>query len=129
MAGNGTDFFNKNGYNAETLKQFENTIQDILHIKPDLVLLDINLPYTDGEFVCRELRKQSNVPITFNNTLNIWNNICINNDVWISKCTRFITISCSNSFNYGSNIWSIFYSNICRKQNNNKRRKLKNIKY
>ena len=115
MAGNGTDFFNKNGYNAEALKTFENTIQDILNI---------NLPYTDGK-----LRKQSNVPITFNNTLNIWNNICINNDVWISKCTRFITISCSNSFNYGSNIWSIFYSNICRKQNNNKRRKLKNIKY
>ena len=27
------------------------------------MLLDINLPYTDGEFVCRELRKQSNVPI------------------------------------------------------------------
>lgn len=56
-------FLNKNGYNAESLKNFENTIQDILNIKPDLVLLDINLPYTDGEFVCRELRKQSNVPI------------------------------------------------------------------
>lgn len=56
-------FLNKNGYEAEALKTFENTIQDILKINPDLVLLDINLPYTDGEFVCKEIRKQSNMPI------------------------------------------------------------------
>ena len=31
--------------------------------KPDLLLLDINLPYTDGEFICKEIRKTSNVPI------------------------------------------------------------------
>lgn len=56
-------FLNKNGYEAEALKTFENSIQDILKINPDLVLLDINLPYTDGEFVCKEIRKQSNMPI------------------------------------------------------------------
>ena len=28
-----------------------------------MVLLDINLPGCDGEFICRELRKNSNVPI------------------------------------------------------------------
>ena len=28
-----------------------------------MVLLDINLPNIDGEFVCKEVRKQSNVPI------------------------------------------------------------------
>ena len=44
-------------------KKFDNTIQDILNEKADLVLLDINLPYTDGEFVCKEVRKLSNVPI------------------------------------------------------------------
>ena len=31
--------------------------------KADLLLLDINLPYTDGEFICKEIRKTSNVPI------------------------------------------------------------------
>ena len=56
-------FLNKNGYKAESLKTFENTIQDILTINPDLVLLDINLPYTDGEYICKEIRKQSNMPI------------------------------------------------------------------
>ena len=33
--------------------------------KPDLVLLDINLPRDDGYYWCRELRKLSNVPIVF----------------------------------------------------------------
>ena len=56
-------FFNNNGYNAETLKKFDNTIQDIININPDLILLDINLPGADGEYVCKEIRKQSNVPI------------------------------------------------------------------
>lgn len=56
-------FLNKNGYQAECLKTFENTIEDILKINPDLVLLDINLPNNDGEYICKEIRKQSNVPI------------------------------------------------------------------
>ncbi len=56
-------FLNNNGYKAESLKEFDNTIQDILNINPDLVLLDINLPGADGEYICREVRKQSNVPI------------------------------------------------------------------
>lgn len=56
-------FLNNNGYEAESLKTFENTIADILTINPDLVLLDINLPGADGEYVCKEIRKQSNMPI------------------------------------------------------------------
>ncbi len=56
-------FLNKNGFTAKGLEKFDNIIQDILNEKADLVLLDINLPYTDGEFVCKEVRKVSNVPI------------------------------------------------------------------
>lgn len=56
-------FLNKNGYEAQSLKIFKNTVQDILEIKPNLVLLDINLPYADGEYICKEVRKKSNVPI------------------------------------------------------------------
>ena len=56
-------FLENNGYKAELLKKFDNTIQDIISIKPDLVLLDINLPGADGEFICKEIRKKSNVPI------------------------------------------------------------------
>ena len=56
-------FLNKNGYEATTLTTFNNTIQEILKRKPDLILLDINLPNTDGEYICKEIRKQSNMPI------------------------------------------------------------------
>lgn len=56
-------FLNKNGYKAETIKTFQNTIGDILNINPDLILLDINLPFADGEYICKEIRKLSNIPI------------------------------------------------------------------
>lgn len=56
-------FLNKNGFVATSLKKFDNAVEDILNEKADLLLLDINLPYTDGEFICKEIRKLSNVPI------------------------------------------------------------------
>lgn len=56
-------FLNKNGYEATTLTTFDNTINDTLKINPDLILLDINLPNTDEEYICKEVRKQSNMPI------------------------------------------------------------------
>ncbi len=56
-------FLNKHGFIAKSLEKFDNTIQDILKENADLVLLDINLPYIDGEFVCKEVRKTSDVPI------------------------------------------------------------------
>ena len=56
-------FLHNNGYDAQTLKKFDHTIQDILKINPDLLLLDINLPNNDGEFICKEIRKVSSLPI------------------------------------------------------------------
>lgn len=56
-------FLKNNGYHVEVLKTFSNTIQDILNKNPNLLLLDVNLPNTDGEFICKEIRKQSNMPI------------------------------------------------------------------
>ncbi len=56
-------FLNNNGYKSEALKTFNNTINDILKINPDLILLDIGLPNADGEYICKEIRKNSQVPI------------------------------------------------------------------
>lgn len=56
-------FLTNNGYHARSLKNFENTLSDILNINPDLLLLDINLPGADGEYICKEIRKQSTMPI------------------------------------------------------------------
>ena len=56
-------FLNKNGYEAFILEKFDNAVQDILNQNADLILLDINLPFTDGEYICKEIRKVSQVPI------------------------------------------------------------------
>ena len=56
-------FLEKHGYEVIVLEKFDNTIEDILASKSNLILLDINLPYMDGEYACKEIRKVSNVPI------------------------------------------------------------------
>ena len=56
-------FLSNYGYQVETLKIFNNTIEDILKMNPNLILLDINLPGADGEYICKEIRKQSNMGI------------------------------------------------------------------
>lgn len=57
------DFLSKNGYRSEGCCDFANILEEINSHKPDLILLDLNLPFMDGHFICRELRRTSNVPI------------------------------------------------------------------
>ena len=56
-------FLEKNGYEVAVIETFENTVEDILNSKADLILLDINLPYFDGEYICKQIRKVSQIPI------------------------------------------------------------------
>jgi two-component system response regulator VicR len=37
--------------------------KEVLKIEPDLLILDINLPFKSGIDICREIRKDSNLPI------------------------------------------------------------------
>ncbi len=53
------------GYDAVRLSSFEDVKSDFLSTSPDLVLLDINLPYMDGFFWCRQIRTVSKVPVIF----------------------------------------------------------------
>lgn len=57
------NFLNKYGYEIVAPTSFENVVEFILGENAHLVLLDINLPVFDGYYICRELRKQSDVPI------------------------------------------------------------------
>lgn len=56
-------FLTKYGYEVSAPASFENIIDYILKQAPDLILLDINLPIFDGYYICRELRKSSDIPI------------------------------------------------------------------
>lgn len=56
-------FLGKNGYEIQSIENFENTISEIQNQQMDLILLDINLPNLDGEYILKELRKTKNVPI------------------------------------------------------------------
>ena len=56
-------FLNHNGYEAIEVRGFEDPVGEILDTGCDLVLLDINLPMMDGQYICREVRRKSDVPI------------------------------------------------------------------
>lgn len=56
-------FLRNNGYEVEVLESFDDSLNKILSITCDLILMDINIPGLNGEYLCREIRKSSNVPI------------------------------------------------------------------
>ncbi|MDD3049439.1 MAG: response regulator transcription factor [Bacilli bacterium] len=56
-------FLNNNGYVTKVIESFENTLDQLLSISCDLILMDINIPGLNGEYLCREFRKSSNLPI------------------------------------------------------------------
>jgi DNA-binding response OmpR family regulator len=56
-------FLSKNGYICEAPVNFSEIVDSILAANAQLVLLDINLPVYDGYYVCREIRKRSDIPI------------------------------------------------------------------
>lgn len=56
-------FLNRYGYETSYSTDFENIVDISLKEEPDIILLDINLPYYDGYYICREIRRKSNVPI------------------------------------------------------------------
>lgn len=52
-----------NNYEAEILNDFEHALDEIISVNPDLVLLDINIPFFNGRSLLKNLRDVSNVPV------------------------------------------------------------------
>lgn len=52
-------------YNVYGVQSFDQVFQEFTAIKPDLVVIDIQLPKFDGFHWCRIIRSHSNVPIIF----------------------------------------------------------------
>ena len=57
------NFLTKYSYDVVAPTSFEKVVEFILGENANLVLLDINLPVFDGYYICREVRKKSDVPI------------------------------------------------------------------
>lgn len=58
------------GYEVYAIDVFHNVEEQFEAITPDLVLLDINLPYYDGNYYCRMFRKHSKIPIIITSARN-----------------------------------------------------------
>lgn len=56
-------FLSRNGYQACGLAHFERTLENMLQSDASLILLDINLPNVDGEYILKEFRKVSDIPV------------------------------------------------------------------
>lgn len=58
-------YLEKWGYEVETVKDFSNVMGQFAVCEPQLVLMDIGLPFYNGYYWCGEIRKVSQVPIIF----------------------------------------------------------------
>lgn len=52
-------------YNVSGISDFSKVFHEFTEIKPDLVIIDVQLPKFDGFHWCRMIRSHSNVPIIF----------------------------------------------------------------
>lgn len=53
------------GYETEAVKDFSKVLEHFGRFMPQLVLMDIGLPFYNGYYWCAEIRKLSKVPIIF----------------------------------------------------------------
>lgn len=58
-------YLNKEGFDTQRASNGREALQQIERFSPDLVLLDIMMPEMDGYETCREIRKESTLPVIF----------------------------------------------------------------
>lgn len=77
------------GYEAECVDDFKNILEKFAQYDPQLVILDIMLPFFNGFHWCQEIRKISKVPIVFlssaNENMNIVMAMNMGGDEFIEK--------------------------------------------
>lgn len=52
-------------YQVQCLTDFKEVLRDVTSFKPELIILDITLPFYNGFYWCSEIRKFTKVPIIF----------------------------------------------------------------
>ena len=109
-------------YSTYEVQNFQNVVHEFVEYSPDLVLMDINLPYFDGYYFCEEIRKISKVPIVFissaNDDMNIVMAMNIGADDFIEKPFKLVVLKAKieallrrvYNFNSGTNL--IVYKDV-----------------
>ena len=109
-------------YSTCEVQNFQNVVHEFVEYSPDLVLMDINLPYFDGYYFCEEIRKISKVPIIFissaNDDMNIVMAMNIGADDFIEKPFKLVVLKAKieallrrvYNFNSGTNL--IVYKDV-----------------
>ncbi len=57
------DMLQKAGYLVDAITEFENAVSFLADLRPDLVILDLNLPEISGFQICQELKNKTSLPI------------------------------------------------------------------
>jgi DNA-binding response OmpR family regulator len=65
LAGEMASFLVRWGYETHTIRRFDSILEEFWEIRPQLVLMDINLPFYDGFYWCARIRQVSRVPILY----------------------------------------------------------------
>lgn len=77
------------GYEVTAVRDFANVTNEFNKVNPHIVLLDIMLPFYDGYYWCKEIRKISNVPVVFissaSDNMNIVMAVNMGGDDFIAK--------------------------------------------
>lgn len=89
IAGGLKNHLGKRNYQAECMTDFKDVMGKFVDFEPQLVLLDIVLPFFNGFHWCQEIRKISKVPIIFlssaNDNMNIVMAMNMGGDEFIEK--------------------------------------------
>ncbi len=83
------DYLSKWDYNVMYVNDFKNVTGQVIQFEPQLILLDVMLPFYNGFYWCSEIRKISKVPVMFissaSDNMNIIMAMNMGGDDFISK--------------------------------------------
>lgn len=83
------EHLSKWGYEVETIKDFQHVLEEFIAFDPQIVLMDIGLPYFNGHHWCEEIRGISKIPIIFissaDDNMNIVMALNLGGDDFIAK--------------------------------------------
>lgn len=85
------------GFTVRCVKDFRKVLSDVTDFCPDLILLDIKLPFYNGFYWCAEIRKFSKTPIVFvssaDEEMNIVTAMDMGGDDFIAKPFAFSVLT------------------------------------